>query len=156
MRPPCHPEEAKPTKDLAPGAWLDFHIATYTSAALRLRRRGGYQPPALTSPAQGEVSPELATVTEGSYSLRPLGHLAILHKNRCYSLFDLHNFWWKRLLILGRERTILAPANERRQQAMRKMNKKDRGFEAKGVQQNNLLEDKDFAYYFWTLPLFGM
>ena len=39
---------------------------------------------------------------------------------------------------------------------MRKMNKKDRGFEAKSVQQNNLLEDKDFAYYFWTLPLFGM
>ena len=59
-------------------------------------------------------------------------------------------------MILGCERTILAPANERRQQAMRKMNKKNRGFEAKGVQQNNLLEDKDFAYYFWTLPLFGM
>lgn len=39
---------------------------------------------------------------------------------------------------------------------MRKMNKKNRGFEAKGVQQNNLLEDKDFAYYFWTLPLFGI
>ena len=54
-------------------------------------------------------------------------------------------------MILGRERTILAPANERR-----KMNKKNRGFEAKGVQQNNLLEDKDFAYYFWTLPLFGI
>ena len=38
----CHPEEAKPTKDLAPGARLDFHIAAGTSAALRLRHRGGY------------------------------------------------------------------------------------------------------------------
>ena len=58
-------------------------------------------------------------------------------------------------MILGRERTILAPANERRQQAMRKMNKKDRGFEAQSVKQNNLLDDEDFAYYCWTLPLFG-
>lgn len=86
----------------------------------------------------------------------PFGHPAILHKNRCYSLFDVHNLWWKRLLILAEKRTILAPANERRQQAMRKMNKKNRGFEAKSVQQNNLLEDKDFAYYFWTLPLFSI
>lgn len=38
---------------------------------------------------------------------------------------------------------------------MRKMNKLDRGFEAAGVKQNNLLDDKDFAYYCWTLPLFG-
>lgn len=38
---------------------------------------------------------------------------------------------------------------------MRKMNKKDRGFEAQSVKQNNLLDDKDFAYYCWTLPLFG-
>ena len=58
-------------------------------------------------------------------------------------------------MILAGKRTILTPANERRQQAMFKMNKQDRGFEAKSVKQNNLLDDKDFAYYCWTLPLFG-
>ena len=87
MRSPCHPEEAKPTKDLA-----DFHIATYTSAALRLRRRGGYQPPALTSPVQGQVSPPIRreALTEGSYSLshgsRPPQQFPLRGRQRAFSL----------------------------------------------------------------------
>ena len=36
----CHPEEAKLTKDLAPGTGADPRITADTSAAFRLRRRG--------------------------------------------------------------------------------------------------------------------
>ena len=43
------------------------------------------------------------------YARLPFGHSAILYKNRGYSLFDLHNLWWKRLLILAEKRTILTP-----------------------------------------------
>ena len=53
----CHPEEAKLTKDLAPGAGSDPASPWDTSAAFRLRRRGALRPcgrPPQAFPAHGE------------------------------------------------------------------------------------------------------
>ena len=57
----------------------------------------------------GDMLPTRKVEFGGNSFDAPLGHLAILHKNRGYSLFDLHNLWWKRLLILAEKKTILTP-----------------------------------------------
>ena len=66
----CHPEEAKLTKDLAPGTGADPRITADTSAAFRLRRRGCRpRQPEPPLPERESVAPSIARRHTGADGL---------------------------------------------------------------------------------------